>query len=44
MEILGPYFAPNKLGRPRKNNIRDVINAIRYVINAIRYVMKTCCQ
>jgi len=36
-EILGPYFAPNKLGRPRKHNIRDVINAIRYV-------MKTGCQ
>ena len=36
-EILSPYFAPSKLGRPRKHNIRDVINAIRYL-------MKTACQ
>ena len=25
-KFLRPIFAPNKLGRPRKNNIRDVIN------------------
>ena len=36
-KFLRPIFAPNKLGRPRKHNIGDVINAIRYVI-------KTCCQ
>ncbi|MCX3065180.1 transposase [Wolbachia endosymbiont of Drosophila pseudotakahashii] len=36
-KIIEPYFEAKKTGRPRKYNIRTIINAIRYV-------MKTGCQ
>ena len=36
-KILEPYFAPKKTGRPRKHNIRTIINETRYV-------MRTGCQ
>ena len=36
-KILEPYFAPKKTGRPRKHNIRTIINKTRYV-------MRTGCQ
>lgn len=36
-EFLKPYFEPKKTGRPRKHDIRTIINAIRYV-------MRTGCQ
>lgn len=36
-EILAPFVGQGKMGRPRKHEIRDIINAIRYV-------MKSGCQ
>jgi len=36
-EILAPFVAQGKMGRPRKHEIQDIINAIRYV-------MKSGCQ
>ena len=35
--ILEPFVAQGKMGRPRKHDIRNIINAIRYV-------MRTGCQ
>ena len=35
--ILAPFVAQGKMGRPRKHDIRNIINAIRYV-------MKSGCQ
>jgi len=35
--VIEQFFEPKKTGRPRKHNIRTIINAIRYV-------MKTGCQ
>ncbi|WP_410541929.1 transposase [Wolbachia endosymbiont (group A) of Myopa testacea] len=31
-EILEPYVAQGAIGRPRKHNIRTIINAIRYIM------------
>jgi len=36
-QILAPFVVQGKMGRPRKHEIRNIINAIRYV-------MKTGCQ
>jgi len=32
--ILAPFVAQGKMGRPRKHNIRNIINAIRYVMRS----------
>lgn len=31
---LAPFVGPCKIGRPRKHNIRDIINGIRYVMRS----------
>ena len=31
-EIIEPYILQGKMGRPRENDIRDVINAIFYIV------------
>ncbi|MFP3020469.1 transposase [Wolbachia endosymbiont (group A) of Pogonocherus hispidulus] len=31
-EILEPHVAQGEIGRPRKHNIRTIINAIRYIM------------
>ena len=33
-EVLAPYVAEEKRGRPRKHNIRYIIDAIRYVMRS----------
>src|SRR5688572_10476633 len=33
-KILAPYVKQGSMGRPRKNDIRQIINAIRYVMRS----------
>lgn len=32
--ILAPFVIQGKMGRPRKHNIRDIVDAIRYVMRS----------